>query len=83
MIYWGYVLQPNYKNEKKQNQKQQTKEEENNNITEIMENVLDKVAMGDEGAWELLGLVVAVVLFILSRGAAPVPMFASVNYKNG
>lgn len=83
MIYWGYVLQPNYKNEKKQNQKQQTKEEENYNITEIMENVLDKVAMGDEGAWELLGLVVAVVLFILSRGAVPVPMFASVNYKNG
>ena len=82
MIYWGYVKQPGVPNQKKR------KEGEGKNgelieASEFWEGVMDKVAMEGGAGWVALGLIVTILVFIASHGAVTLPLFASVDCKNG
>lgn len=82
MIYWGYVKQPGVPNQKKR------KEGEGKNgelieASEFWEGVMDKVAMEGGAGWVALGLIVTILVFIASHGVVTLPLFASVDCKNG
>ena len=82
MIYWGHVNQPGVSNRRKKKEGE-GKIGEVVEASELWENVIDKVAMEGGAGWAVLGLIVAILVFIASQGTVALPLFASVDCKNG
>ena len=80
MIYWGYVNQPGVSNKKK---KAQEKNSEVFYASEVWEKVLDKVSMEGGAGWAALGIIITILVLIASHGTVALPLFASVDCKNG
>ncbi len=79
MIYWGHVNPPK---KKKKDKKARAKSNQPSSASKVWEQVSDIAAMEGTGA-VILGLLLSLLIFVFSWGTIPVPVFASVDCKNG